>query len=125
MSNSLLYLISIFCFAGLAISLEWIFGFYFLKKYLSVILLTIIFGLLLTPSESIALEFKIWTYSSINTLDLKFLGTAVETYVFTIFVSLAVSSAVIVWTHYEDLNKNILKQSLIDVFKGTYAIWKK
>lgn len=125
MSNNLLYLVSIFCFAGLAIALEWIFGFHLLKKYLSTIFLTTLLGLLLTPAESVALSFKAWAFSSTNTLNSKFLGAEIESYIFAVFTSLAVSSAVIAWTHYEDNGKNILKQSLIDILKGTYAIWKR
>lgn len=125
MSNSLLYLVSIFYFAGSAVILEWIFGFHLLKKYLPTILLTTLLGLLLTPAESVALNFKAWAFSSTNTLNSRFLGAEIESYIFAVFTVIATSSAVVAWTYYEDKNKNILKQSFIDIFKGTYAIWKK
>lgn len=125
MPNSLLYLVSIFYFASSAVILEWIFGFHLLKKYLPTIFLTTLLGLLLTPAESVALKFKAWAFSTTNTLNFRFLGAEIESYIFAIFTVIATASAVIAWTHYEDENKNILKQSLIDVFKGTYAIWKK
>lgn len=125
MFGNLSYLISIFCFAGLAIMLEWIFGFNLLKKYLRIILTTIGLVLLSTPTEAIALYLKAWAYTPTHTFNLKLLGAELETYIFVIFIAIAISSATIAWTRYEDLKKNILKQSLIDIFKGTYAIWKK
>lgn len=120
------YLISIMIFAGLAVLLEWIFGYHRLKKAKKTIGLVVLIFLAFTPvGEFFALRMKIWQYNPLTTFYTTFIGAELETYVFALFTGLAISSAVIAWTNYEDEKKNIIIQSLIDVFKGTYAIWRK
>lgn len=119
------YLISIVIFAGAAVALEWVFGFHLLKKYLKPLVITVIFYLFFPITEAVALKWENWDYSTTNTLHTRILGAEIETYVFTIFVAVAVASAVIAWTFYEDKGKPIMLEALKDVFKGTYAIWRR
>lgn len=120
------YLISIFIFAGSAVLLEIIFGFHFFKNYLKTIGFVILVLLPITPlGEFAAYIMRTWIYNPAATLYKSFLGAEVETYVFCILCTIAVSCAVIIWTFYEDEGKNILVQSFKDIFKGTYAIWRK
>lgn len=119
------YLLSILFFAGIPTILVWVFGFHVLKRYLKTIFITLIYGLIFTLIESIALRSRLWSYNPETTFNTKIFGVEVETYVFTIFVSVAISGAVIGWTFYEDKGKPILLQSIKDVLKGTYAFWKR
>ena len=120
------YLLTIFIFAGSVTAIEVIFGFHFFKKYLKVIGLMVLVSLVLTPlEESSAYFMQLWSYNPATTFYRAFLGAEVETYVFAIFCTIAVSCVVIIWTSYEDKRKNILRQSFKDIFKGTYAIWRK
>ena len=120
------YLATIIIFAGSAILLEVLFGFQFIKKYLRVVGSVVLIFLIVTPvGETVAHLLRVWIYNPQTTLYLTFLGAEIETYLFSIFVGIAVSSAVILWTYYEDEGKPILLQSFRDMVKGTYAIWKK
>ncbi|MBI2029495.1 lycopene cyclase domain-containing protein [Candidatus Gottesmanbacteria bacterium] len=125
MFSHLSYLISIFFFSGIAVVLEWVFGFHVLKKYLKTIFITLIYALFFTLTESVALRSRIWSYNPETTFNTKIFGVEIETYVFTIFVTVTISGVVIAWTFYEDKGKPILLQSIRDVLKGTYAFWNK
>lgn len=114
------YLISIVIFAGLAIFLEWFFGFSILKKYIKQIFIVIGISLLLAPTEKVALDIKAWAYNPSHTFNIKLLGAELETYIYVIFIAIAVSSAVIAWTRYEDKGKNILRQTLKDIKAKCY-----
>lgn len=120
------YSLSIFIFAGLAVVIEVIFGFHLIKKHLKTVGLAVLTLLLLTPpGETAAYLMKTWVYNSKTSFYKEFLGAEVETYIFSFLVAIAISCAVITWTFYEDHGKTILIQSLKDIFKGTYAIWRK
>lgn len=119
------YLLSILFFAGIPTILVWVFGFHVLKRYMKAIFITFIYGLIFTLTESIALRSRIWNYNPEITFNTKIFGVEIETYIFTIFVTIAFSGAVIGWTFYEDKGKPILLQSIKDVLKGTYAFWNK
>lgn len=120
------YLFTIFIFAGFAIFLEVVFGFHFFKKYLKVISFVVLVSLIFTPpGEATAYLMQTWIYNPATTFYKAVFGAEVETYIFSFCVAIAISSAVIIWTSYEDQGKNVLMQSLRDILKGTYAIWKK
>lgn len=119
------YIFSILFFAGIIVIVSWIFGFHILKRYLRVLLITIIFALIFTLTESAAFAWNAWGYSPDKSFNFKIFGAEAETYIFSIFISLAIAQLVIVWTFYEDKGKSILLQSIKDVLKGTYAFWKR
>lgn len=119
------YLASIVIFAGSAIVLEWTFGFHLLRKFIKLIMLTTCFSLLLVPTEGVALYIKSWRYDPSHTFNILLLGAELETYIFVIFIAVVIASAVIPWTSYEDKGQNIIKQTILDIFSGKYAIWKK
>lgn len=126
MFGSYSYLVSIFMFAGAAVLVEWVFGFHLFKKHLRPILIAVAYSLVITPvGEAVALRWGNWVYSAEHTFDVFIFGAAVETYVFVVFVGVAVASIVVVWTFYEDQKKPLILQSLKDVFRGTYAVWKR
>lgn len=119
------YLVSIGVFAGSVVLLEWIFGFHRLKKSIKEIFTATALFVLITPIEYAALQLRIWEYNPKTTFNILFLGAEIETYVFSFVVGLAVSSAVVAWTNYEDAGKNIISQSLKDVLSCKYAIWQR
>ncbi len=105
------YLITIFIFAGIAMLIEYIVCFRRLKKYIKVIGIILITGIIGTLiAESVALSWKIWVYSQNKTFGIYVFGAALETLIFTIFVGIAIASATLVWSDYEEQKSLSLKQ---------------
>jgi len=126
MGGDLTYLVSIFIFAGFPLLLEFVFGYHFFKPHWKTIGKFLLLSLILTPFyERVALHFKAWQYNPKRNLGITIFTIPLETYVFTIFVALAIALAVYIWTFYEDNNQPILRTSLRDMFIGKYAIWRK
>ncbi len=74
---------------------------------LKVILLTILIGTIATgPGEWVALTWKTWTYNPERTFHTTLFGAELETYLFTILVSLVVSIATLAYARREDQKRN-------------------
>jgi len=127
MFGNLSYLFSVFIFTLPVILIEWIFFFHILKKQTFSLLITIIAGLVLVSlSEPLGLYMRVWQYGVKTTLPTFFLGTKLEAYVYVVFGSIAVGSAVLIGAFYEDKkSKNIFIDSLKDLFSAKYACWQK
>ena len=72
-------------------------------KYWKVILTVIgINAIATSPGEWVALTWRAWTYNPERTFYTTFLGAEVETYLFTILVTLVVSLATLLYARRED-----------------------
>lgn len=72
-----------------------------------VILYTILITTIATgPGEYVALAWRTWTYNPERTFYTRFLGAEVETYLFTILVSLVVSIATLLYANRQDRKRN-------------------
>ena len=106
------YLITILIFAGAAVLIEWTLGFKKLKKYAKIIGVVVILGLIGTLiAESVALDWRTWFYSQGKSFSIYF-GAALETLIYAVFVAVAVSSATLVWSDYEEDGKPLLKTTV-------------
>jgi hypothetical protein len=72
-----------------------------------IILYTILITTIATgPGEYVALAWRTWTYNPERTFYTLFLGAEVETYLFTILVSLVVSIATLLYANRRDRKNN-------------------
>lgn len=109
------YLITILIFAGTAVLIEWTLGYKKLKEHTKVIFFVTVLGLIATLiGESAALNWRIWLYSQDKIFGIYF-GAALETFIYTIFVVIAVSSATLIWSDFEDSGKSPLKTTIEEV----------
>ena len=116
--GQLSYLISTIVFAGVAVLIEWLLAFRHLKKYWKLITLVVVIDLLiLIILEPVALQWRAWTLSPQLTLNTFFLGAALETYLYTVLVSIAIASATLVWSAYEAAGLSLTKASLGNVLE--------
>jgi lycopene cyclase domain-containing protein len=97
------YFVTTLIFSGIAILLEWTFGFRTLKRYVKVIsavaITVAIFALIGDP---VALRLRAWAYNPERTFGTFLNGSAFETVIYAIPVSVAVASATLVWSDWED-----------------------
>ena|SRR3989344_2755395 len=104
------YAATVLIFTGLASLLYLAMLFYFSRKnaqlptaYWKVILTVIVINLIFTgPGEWLALHWRAWTYNPERTFHTTFLGAEVETYLFTLLVTLVVTLATLVYARRED-----------------------
>ena len=124
--ESLSYLISILIFVGPPTLLEIIFGFHMINKYLKPIMYVSIFMMIMgTVSESFALIWKAWDFDPSKNIGITIFNNPIESAIYSFVIGFVVSAPVVLWTHYEDNKKFIITESFKDVFKGTFAIWRK
>ena len=110
------YLITTLLFAGAAVAVEWLLGYKKLKRYWRIIGLGVLLVLLTTAiAEPIALEWHIWRYSLDKTLGISLLGAALETYVYTILVGIAITSATIAWAEMEEKGQPLIQGTLNEI----------
>jgi len=108
------YLVSILVVAGGAILIEALLGF-FKKKYrrLDILLLAVIVGILWTAlAEPFALKWRAWEYGFGKFLGIYLGGAAVETYVYSALIAIAISSATIIGIHFEDRNYPLVRTAV-------------
>lgn len=95
-----------------------------LKKYTKIIYATVFIGLIFTlVAESVALNWRIWYYSQDKTFGI-YLGAALETFIYAIFVTIAVSSATLIWSDVEEDNKSLIKTTIYEV-KDKLKEWSR
>jgi lycopene cyclase domain-containing protein len=100
------YLASTVIFAGGAVAILWIVKFQLLSKYTRLILSVGLLGMVLgVIGEAIALRIGAWAYNSERTVDRAILGVPIETYLFSLLISIAIASAAINWADSEDRGK--------------------
>lgn len=94
MQSEYSYLISIIKFAGIAIIIEWVIGYKYLKRFVKKILLIGFLGICITaPLEGFALTYKDYSFYPETTFNILVFGAEVETYLFSFLVSISVASA--------------------------------
>lgn len=97
------YLVTTLIFTGIAILIEWTYSFQRLKGHVKVISAVVATGVIFALiSEPVALELRAWTYNPERTFDTFLFGSAVETVLYAILVGVAVASATLVWSDWED-----------------------
>ncbi|SRR6266568_2543854 len=120
------YLFTTLIFAGTPLVLLLLFGFHFYKKYISMIIILVLFFADITPFvEYPAILWKAWAFNPEKSLDIYVLKTNIETVICTSIVSLLWILIVLGATACQDNKKPILQTALFHMFKGTYAIWHK
>ena len=116
------YIITIIIFAGSAVLIEWSLGFKKLKKYTKIIGVVAILGLIGTLiAESVALNWRIWFYSQDKSFGIYF-GAALETLIYAVFVAVAVASATLAWSNYEEDGKPLLKTT-VEQIQDKFREW--
>jgi lycopene cyclase domain-containing protein len=120
------YLLSTLIFAGGAIIIEFALAYDRLKRHIRIIGLMILLVLIYTPiTETVAFHNHVWAYSPNKTFHYHFLGAEIESYLFTVLTTVAVTCAVLIWLEYEDNKQPIIKQTLGNLKHGESAIWHK
>ncbi len=107
------YLVTILIFCGFALVLyfiDWAFHRESDKitysDWKSIFWTIIIFLVITGSAEFVALNWGAWEYSAQRTLHKIFLGAEIETYLFTILVSLMVAIATIVYARHEEKRRS-------------------
>lgn len=112
------YLFMTFIFGGTAISIQFILNWDRIMRHRLILFIVIVLGVVGTAvSEPVGLRWNAWVYSKYNTLNLTIFGAPIESYVFALFVGLAIASATLVWSDYEE--------SGLPVLRTTMLKWKK
>lgn len=97
------YLVTTLIFTGIAILIEWTYSFRRLKGHVKVISAVVAAGVIFALiSEPVALKLRAWTYNPERTFDTFLFSSAVETVLYAILVGVAVASATLVWSDWED-----------------------
>ena len=113
--GQLSYLITTVIFAGGAALIVWLLAFRHLRKYWKllsvVVLIDLCIFLILEPT---ALRWRAWTLNPRLTLHVFLLGAALESYIYTILVSIAIASATLLWSEYEEAGLSLVKTSLVN-----------
>lgn len=104
------YLVTTLIFTGIAIVIEWTFSFRRLKRYVKVISAVVVIGIIFAlVGEPVALRLRVWAYNPEHTFDTFLLGSAIESVIYAILVSVAVASATLVWSDWEDSRLPLIK----------------
>lgn len=112
MTSQLTYLATILVFAGSAIVLEWYFGYRQLERYIKVIGAVLLISLLATAvGDNVAIRWKTWVYHPEGFSAIYILGVPLETYLFALFCSVAVSSAALGWSEFEEQGESLIKRT--------------
>ena len=117
------YLATILIFAGAAVLIEWTLGFQKLKKYTKLIGIIVAIWLIGTLiAEPVALNWRTWIYSQDKTFGIYISGAALETLIYTVFVAIAVASATLAWSNYEEDGKPLIKTT-VDEIRSKFREW--
>lgn len=115
------YLITILIFAGTAVIIEWTLGFRELKKYAKIIGVIVGIGVSFTLiAEPVALSWRAWFYSQDRTFGIYLFGAALETLVYAIFIAIAIASATLAWSDFEEDKKPLIKATIEEI-KSKFA----
>src|SRR5205823_541591 len=110
------YLITVFIFAGGAVLIEYLMAFKTLWRFRRIVGLVVLIGIIGTAiAEPIALNWRLWQYNPERTFQIYILGAALETYLFTLFVGIAVASATLYWMYCEDRGQSIITSTFSNV----------
>ncbi len=116
------FIVTIIIFAGTAVLIEWTLAFKRLKKYVKIIGVVATLGFIGTAiAESVALNWRTWYYSQGKTFGIYF-GAAAENLIYIIFVAVAVASATLIWSDYEQDGKPLLKTT-VEQIQDKFRKW--
>jgi len=73
-------------------------------------------------AESVALNWRTWFYSHDKTFGIYLGGAALETFIYAVFVAVAIASATLIWSDYEEKRKPLLKTT-VDNIKDKFKDW--
>jgi lycopene cyclase domain-containing protein len=108
--ESYFYLLTILIFAGSIILLEWSVEAKYLIKHIRLLALIVLISILYAfPAESAALGWKIWQYTPKKFTGIFLGGPPAEIVIFAVFVSLAISGALLIFARYEEKEKPVLR----------------
>jgi len=108
------YVITTLIFAGIAISIEWLFSFRRLAGHKRIVIGISVLGVLAAlVGEPVALSWKAWAYNDERIMGIFALGTVLETVLFGILVGIAISSATLVWSDWEDEGLPIVRTTFL------------
>ena len=111
--ESFWYLITILIFAGTAVIIVWYLAFERLKRYIKLITVLIVVGVLgALIGEHVALKWNAWVYTSGKNFGIAIWDVPLETLIWAVFVITAISSITLVWSEYEEFGKPVLKTSI-------------
>jgi len=122
--GKLSYLVTTIIFAVGAVCIEWVLGYRRLKKYTRLIGVVVLIGLASTViTESIAIQWRAWLYNPERSFNVYIGGAALETYIFAIFVAIAISSATLAWSRYEEQGLPLVETTFIKLIEK-FAEWR-
>lgn len=75
-------------------------------------------------AESVALNWRTWFYSQDKTFGIYVGAAALETFIYTVLVAIAVASATLVWSDYEEDKKPLLKTTIEEI-QDKFREWFK
>ena len=108
------YIMTTVIFAGGAVLIEWLLAFRHLRKFWKILRVVVLIDLLiLLLLEPPALRWRAWTLNPQRILDVFLLGAAVESYVYTILISIAIASATLLWSECEEAGLSLVKTTLV------------
>lgn len=112
------YTATVIIFAVTACLIEWVLGHHKLKKYMKLIGVGIFLGIIYTLiTEPIALKWRTWVYSPEKIFNIYIFGAALETIIFTVFVGIAIASATLAWSDFEEDGKPLIKTTFEEIKK--------
>ena len=120
------YLLTDLIFAGIPAILLLIFYYHVIKNHLKDMVKLILIFIICAPIfEQTGFAWNTWQLSPDRYLGFDIFGSSFETYLFTILVTICISSAVYIWTYYRDKKEKLSTNWLLDLTKGNHAIWRK
>lgn len=112
------YITTVIIFAGGAVLIEWLLGFRSRKQFLKIILSIVAIVIVTTIiAEPIALKWQCWSYNPQRILNIFIGGAALETFIFSILAAIAIVSATLIWSSWEESNLPLIKTTLYKLRK--------
>lgn len=119
------YLLSDLIFAGIPAILMMVFYYHLIKKHFRDMVKLITLFVFIAPFfEQTGFTMNTWQLSADRYLGYDIFGSSLETYLFTVLITVCISQALYIWTFYEVRGKNLFTEGLFDLINGTYAIWR-
>jgi len=109
-------LITLLIFAVSAVTIEWTIGYGKLKKYIRLISgATFILWLGGLIGDNVALKWGCWVYNPERFLGIYIFGIPLETHFFALFVSIAITTATLAWSDFEEQGRPLIKGTFDEV----------
>jgi hypothetical protein len=123
--GSFSYLTTTLIFAG-GVLIEYLVARRTLRRFRRVIWIVVVIGLLGTAlGERIALAWDLWAYDADRTFYISVFGAELETYLFSLLVCIAVSSATLYWVYCEDRGRSIIYSTYSNLQERITKIFSK